>query len=730
MRDRLMLLLALCLAFAPSTLFAQDQVWFETPIAEITIGYDEAISQSRQRAYYLAFIGPKAAIQKPSAARQCAELTVQPQRNRLRTALDLSLSRRPKQPGNEWIKKDIADTNRALLNLTLENDSSFFACLRKEGAPSLSEAGFYLSLVQRDCVMPVCKKSKTRQRLSDDSDVAVFESVYRWVAVKSAVEQRNQTGLHFRLAFKENSDTSVYLQTGFGGIREVNNWPPTRSSEQLAKDFRALVLRVRDLRGTIRPRISYVAPLIAGISAEGYVKVVDALVAPSNGFGLVRASGGDSLADLSNEIARAQLFECRYYRGFKSMAELAKCAGYTLTQEQLANCLGARKCDPPVAATQSAQAILMSASTSLKDVGQGAILPRYLPGDLQGLKAVYDRCEAAGATGRDRCIAVSLLETNTDFAKIRTCWSQKDGATKVSCSIRSFEGKISPGVACAKSSSQRTAANCILSTQLPPQAQQAWACANKVTGQTHWAKCAAGLAGGDAARIADCQSQSKGSTLRFVTCVGKGKVDAKVARAIECAHNARGTASIAACAASSQLPEKLSEQIGCVVQAQGEPLGTGVCIAASELNLNPNQQLALQCLASSAGEPTTFAACVAGQLTMKELAQCKGKSFGEENCFGENNEFQKLAKAITGKNIEKDSTVGQIININLKPYQLVYNGIEPITDKAVGTYTRMVQTMIDTAKQAASGDAEAFIKIATNPVLGPIVFIGKDLGIF
>jgi hypothetical protein len=75
-------------------------------------------------------------------------------------------------------------------------------------------------------------------------------------------------------------------------------------------------------------------------------------------------------------------------------------------------------------------------------------------------------------------------------------------------------------------------------------------------------------------------------------------------------------------------------------------LGTATCYGASQLNINTEAQIAVQCAMATGGEPYAFAACAGGQLTARELDKCLSNGVGGPNgCFGPNNTIvQALAQ--------------------------------------------------------------------------------------
>lgn len=131
---RFVLIVALLVAaLLPQLASAKDQVWFETPVAEVSIGFDASINATRQRAFYLAFVGPKEAISNPSVARNCAEITVKPLRDRLRSSLDAAHARAAQQSTDiaARTQSDLHSTSRALLSVTLNVEGDLIFPLKK-----------------------------------------------------------------------------------------------------------------------------------------------------------------------------------------------------------------------------------------------------------------------------------------------------------------------------------------------------------------------------------------------------------------------------------------------------------------------------------------------------------------------------------------------------------------------------------------------------------------------
>jgi hypothetical protein len=214
----------------------------------------------------------------------------------------------------------------------------------------------------------------------------------------------------------------------------------------------------------------------------------------------------------------------------------------------------------------------------------------------------------------------------------------------------------------------RKSRGCSMEAALPPE----WACVAGAQSDTVL-KCLSGKFGGDAGRVTKCLAD-RSDTKERILCIGGDKIPESVKKVVACYTSSATEAEIAVCALGTTLPPDQAAVVKCAVNSGGDPMAAGVCVAASSLKLSSGQQIILQCAASSGGVPMTTAACIAGRFTLIELQGCKSAEFGNTGCFGDGNEFQKLAKAITGSTISKDSVVGQIVVTNIAVVNSVTGG--------------------------------------------------------
>ncbi len=132
------------------------------------------------------------------------------------------------------------------------------------------------------------------------------------------------------------------------------------------------------------------------------------------------------------------------------------------------------------------------------------------------------------------------------------------------------------------------------------------------------------------------------------------------------------------CLSGNSTDGSLGKVLACMEQQskQGDVsiMKTAICYGASNLDMNPETQIIVECAIASGGEPYSFAGCAGGQLVSRELDKCLDYGIGGENgCFGENND---IIKAL--------NNVGNVINFEFGPNnevsRLWNNSVRDITE--------------------------------------------------
>lgn len=204
---------------------------------------------------------------------------------------------------------------------------------------------------------------------------------------------------------------------------------------------------------------------------------------------------------------------------------------------------------------------------------------------------------------------------------------------------------------------------------------------------------AACMLGKQEAAIATCLEGNSDLTKRGL-CLASSTpgVPAPLAAALSCVNSADSTNAAAACVAAQHVQGEAGRLLNCAAQTSFDGAGTAVCFVGDKL---PQTQLVmLQCAVNSGGEPTSTSACVVGQLAMAELGNCKDKKFGEGDCFGENNEFMKMASKL-GFELGPKSLMADYVNFQLLLWEAPMNVVEKPLNAATNAVSAQSKAVID-----------------------------------
>lgn len=241
---------------------------------------------------------------------------------------------------------------------------------------------------------------------------------------------------------------------------------------------------------------------------------------------------------------------------------------------------------------------------------------------------------------------------------LRTCWSSSGGQRQQfgSCVVREF---------------------------LTPAQKAILQCYEKSRESLDIGLCTAGASLSDADRaLAECLADAYGDQAAIALCFGSRNTDPRVAAALQCVQQRRtamevqdcllaagaGNAgpqvacvkryssdrtAMLTCVGSTYLPPRQRAIADCALRSDSM-VSFGVCAAGKEAGLTEEQQIVAECLATTGGEPYSFAACAGGRLTVRELEKCFTNGIGgTDGCFGENNTI-----VVGVRNIWSDLTTG------------------------------------------------------------------------
>lgn len=631
----------------------QNSIWFERRVGHVVVGVEEKngfLSSSLAYGYYLAAIGPRPAEATKDYG-SCLKLAVRDAGiayiEELDNITDLFIDGPLAEP--LYADRQVKNTRDSLIAARSRYKNLAVRYCRKSGDyGSLRRYidGTSLALVKRECPDQFCEglevpvpgqgKSEAKRR------ERAFEAAYYWVLANGLDSDVNEVIL---LAPAPNGG----LDARTVEARPGEIWPETLSAETVQEHFET---RVRLVGADARtPLLSPVVAAQIEMPKTTVMRTAQAFSEPLTAHRLGVDAPEWALHAIQDEVARTRLRECRVFRALNDVDEVGKCAGYQVDDTVLMQCLSDGPCLPPVTKTAEAGAILLSGRARLADLAQDALVPRPFSRESFGdLIDTYKACAPAG-TARDaveQCLGEQIVPTKIEpQAK---CLLGPGVADRTACLVD--DADTQRAIKRLKACHERGARACAIDAALPAEL----GCVVK-------AESAADLACLDAGRLgaaAECLNSSPDDLVQRAACFSEGAVPQEVAQLVECYRTSESEALLAACALGAGLPPEQAQLVRCATESGGDPMSAGVCLAAPRLGLTPGQQIILQCVAASGGVPATAAACTVGRFTLQELQGCQRADFGDPGCFGDTNEFQKLAVMLTGDKISRNSVVGQL----------------------------------------------------------------------
>lgn len=148
----------------------------------------------------------------------------------------------------------------------------------------------------------------------------------------------------------------------------------------------------------------------------------------------------------------------------------------------------------------------------------------------------------------------------------------------------------------------------------------------------------------------NCALSSNGDQDALVRCLGSKALGKREQQILGCATSGGSEKEMLACVGKQYLGENEQRYLSCATQNNFDVAATMICGISGSLGLNPEAQIAVQCAATSGGEPMTFAGCTAGQLGKREIEKCWEHGIATDNgCFGPNNTIRQFYDSIDGQ---------------------------------------------------------------------------------
>lgn len=448
-------------------------------------------------------------------------------------------------------------------------------------------------------------------------------------------------------------------------------------------DARDAVVANIDRANSIAPEI----PLAIGLTQESAAHVIDLIQQPMYAVEQLRTDAElgavQMLPDISDEVARSRIIECVQLRKVDEvdLTSIATCSGYHVTDDTLRACLNHQRCFPKFNASAYAEVVRITQDLDLSGLAAATLIPRLYAVDFDQFTHLSKQCgqENAGIAKDDdyetatmRCV---LIRSSPEAAAMMSCitGAGSDNAKLIHCA--SLEGGASVAAKCWQEHPDNNVdvALCVSGGQLPP---GALACIDAYrssqSGPRATKDCLRSLVGGGPIVSAMLTSMDRCTTTypndksRIALCMAAPALSHDEAALVNCATKEASWNGFAGCALASRLPGHVGGDLGkvldCGIRSGGNAAGTAICLVGPRLN--HDQQILLQCAAASGGVPATFAACAGGQLALREFINCRKVHFGEEACFGKNNDIRKLAENL-GIHIGPGTPVGKILDVQL-----------------------------------------------------------------
>ena len=650
---------------APS-ISIQNSIWKESRIGHIVVGQRDTKSgpvATLSYGYYFAAIGPEP-TKETERFGDCLKLSADDAAAEFRRSIIQNHDFHPEELAYD--DEQVDRTERALANARAKYESSTRTrCNTAKLQPSLAKYldGMRLALVRRECGpetcdgLPIPTGSATSEGIRRQQ---TFEALYYW-----AIKKNQDTALGTTILLDFAKDKGFSFRTI--EARPALNWPKPLDSKAVERMFEDRVKAVK--AGLAGVAISATAASQMKIPRANVRRIAYAFDDAAAAYDLAPDIPEIAFASLQDEIARTRLYECANYRGDRVVDHVAQCAGYKITEPELISCLAGDHCLPTFDQAADVGAMLLS-SANIEDLASQAVIPRpfrqFDDKDLEAAVSEYRACATANRAEDQIKACMGLKQIPPEIQKSANCFLDNKVTNKLEC-VAVSKDDAARLEALKKCAGDANPPSCAVKAALPAEVQCVIA-AKKPQDLT----CAAGSVG-TAGAIAVCFTSAP-NDFEKARCIMGDKLPKEAGLVANCFSKNSDPSALLVCSASGALPAEQALFVRCAAQSGFNPMGTGVCAAGSFLHLNPGQQIILQC-AAAGGTPPTMAVCVIGQFTFRELAGCRTASFGQSGCFGEGNELQKLAKALTGSNISSKSVVGQLLVLHIDAANAAITGV-------------------------------------------------------
>lgn len=684
---------SLFLGLCCSQVVSAQQVWGQGGLGTVFIGLD-ASNRAIYKKYYLIAVGPEAEdVQADYAAfKRCTKdhVVALVENNpalwkdliKIPTKPDamLALARAGQSIDAQAVRNFQQQASGDIRYVLVSLRQTFYKRLKTcSGFPAERLNSVRFGIVKRICTKSTCRSTSELRPDADEDTSARYEKFDEFVrtagirGVNEALEI-DASGALKDLPFRKDSGNSN------ANLGQDDRWPIEPTAEEAQEMFERGVVLLRKWSA----QYASIAPMAAGVSRDTARRVLDVIENPAFAIPQLRSlpPEGKALLVIADEIAQSRIRQCINFQGKRSAKEIGACAGYRLDDTALVNCLSAKSCVPEIHEEAWLNAAEIVAPTTLARLADTSVT-RILPSETQKWEEYRDvarNCAEQSADARQATLCLtraSLTPADTaafDCASNAASKGRFGAAAGKQCLLDSLpEGPAKIVGECVKSKGTdlRQFVGCSALNAVTGNQRAAASCVQQSLDAAvpDPLNCLGALGGEKAAALTQCRNDHGNDIAAISVCYFEriGSLPTGSRDALRCADKNSGSATaFAGCMGSALLDDKLSGDVGtavrCAAQSGGSTVATLACMAGPKVR--PEQQIALECLSQSA-DATTYAVCVGGRLTLRELQNCKDIDYGESGCYGDNNEIRKFLSALQ-INTDKGTVVGDVFAFQVK----------------------------------------------------------------
>jgi hypothetical protein len=347
---------------------------------------------------------------------------------------------------------------------------------------------------------------------------------------------------------------------------------------------------------------------------------------------------------------------------------------------------------PPFGGEINIESLSVKPNTSLFDIASSTALPRIRIGTADDLVNIANKCAPADSNESGYCLLQQTVGKDPKGAQTLDCIRAAGSRAEslAACASAGLPDDQRRQLECFQANSKDTKALawCATRDTLPPEAQKMLTCASSLKGTaSSVAEAVNCLQVAQASPEAACLLNHSDSWADAALCISGDRIPPQVKSAVGCAQKSDSLTGFGVCVVANETSGEAQRIAACYAEGQGVPAAVAVCLASEKLTAD--QRIVLECAAETNGAPQATAICAGGKMAAKEMINCKGKRFGDGNCFNKNNEFVKFAQKL-GLEIGPRSVAADVINVQLQMSQVILNPVLDAANEALPEVMKLI----------------------------------------